>query len=65
MVPGTGSKKILGTDGYRVPRKFSLMPTPGLDVDPSVETSEVVQDVISKPVLTDEVRRNGENFDDR
>ena len=27
-VPGTGKKKILGTDGYRVPGKFSLMPTP-------------------------------------
>ena len=27
-VPGTGQKKILGTDGYRVPGKFSLMPTP-------------------------------------
>ena len=25
---GTGEKKILGTDGYRVPEKFSLMPTP-------------------------------------
>ena len=25
---GTGQEKNLGTDGYRVPGKFSLMPTP-------------------------------------
>ena len=46
---GTGyrpEKKNLGTDGYRVPGKFSLMPTP---VETIKYTMYLIQDRIISP----------------